>query len=133
VPHPWDVMPDRADYEGLAWYRRRLTPPAAIQDAHLGLPFPAVFYLAHVWLNGEYLGFPEVCQHARHGGRLSDMWPGIQRHASLYRRPSPRGQESLGNTREWFHTVYGLPGTALAACPGGNRVRARFRRRVEAS
>ena len=30
-------------------------------------------------------------------------------------------KESLGNTREWFHTVFGLPGTALVACPGVNR------------
>jgi beta-galactosidase/beta-glucuronidase len=56
VPHTWNVTPDLADYEGLAWYRRRFIPPAGVQDAHLRLRFEAVFYLAHVWLNGEYLG-----------------------------------------------------------------------------
>lgn len=56
VPHTWNVTPDLADYEGLAWYRRRFTLPAGIQDAHLGLRFEAVFYLAYIWLNGEYLG-----------------------------------------------------------------------------
>jgi hypothetical protein len=29
--------------------------PAAIQDAHLRLRLEAVLYLAHDWLNGEYL------------------------------------------------------------------------------
>jgi beta-glucuronidase len=56
VPHTWNVMPDRVDYEGLAWYRRRFTPPALAQDAHVRLRFEAVFYVCRVWLNGTYLG-----------------------------------------------------------------------------
>ena len=56
VPHTWNVMPDYSEYEGLAWYRRLFTIPAESRDAHLRLRFEAVFYLARVWLNGQYLG-----------------------------------------------------------------------------
>jgi hypothetical protein len=56
VPHTWNVMSDYSEYEGLAWYRRRFTIPVEARDAHLRLRFEAVFYLAHIWLNGQYLG-----------------------------------------------------------------------------
>jgi beta-glucuronidase len=56
VPHTWNVMPDYLDYEGLAWYRRSFSLPPEARGAHLRLHFEAVFYLAKVWLNGEYLG-----------------------------------------------------------------------------
>ncbi len=56
VPHTWSVMPDYANYEGVAWYQRTFGVPDAVRDAHLRLHFEAVFYLAKVWLNGEYLG-----------------------------------------------------------------------------
>jgi beta-glucuronidase len=56
VPHTWNVMPNYLDYEGLAWYRRSFSLPPDARDAHLRLRFEAVFYLAKVWLNGEYLG-----------------------------------------------------------------------------
>ena len=56
VPHTWDVMPPYADFEGLAWYRRAFTVPPENKDGHLRLHFEAVFYLARVWLNGQYLG-----------------------------------------------------------------------------
>jgi len=56
VPHTWGTMPQYADYEGVAWYRCSFTLPAALQGAHLRLHFEAVFYLARIWLNGEYLG-----------------------------------------------------------------------------
>ena len=56
VPHTWGVMTEYADYDGVAWYRRSFVLPARTHDAHLRLRFDAVFYLADVWLNGEYLG-----------------------------------------------------------------------------
>jgi beta-glucuronidase len=59
VPHTWNVMPEHAHYAGLAWYRRQFVAPAVAQDASLRLRFEAVFYLAHVWLNGVYLGAHE--------------------------------------------------------------------------
>jgi len=59
VPHTWNVVPDHVDYVGLAWYRRRFIPPVTARDAHLRLRFEAVFYIAHVWLNGIYRGMHE--------------------------------------------------------------------------
>jgi beta-glucuronidase len=56
VPHTWNVMSEYSEYEGIAWYRRTFMAPAESQDAHLRLRFEAVFYLARVWLNGQYLG-----------------------------------------------------------------------------
>jgi beta-galactosidase/beta-glucuronidase len=56
VPHTWNVMPEHSEYEGIAWYRRTFTLPEASQNAHVRLRFAAVFYLARVWLNGQYLG-----------------------------------------------------------------------------
>jgi beta-glucuronidase len=56
IPHTWGMMADHADYEGIAWYRRKFALPAEAKLAHLRLHFDAAFYLARVWLNGEYLG-----------------------------------------------------------------------------
>jgi beta-glucuronidase len=56
VPHTWNVMPEYSEYEGFAWYRRTFTVPIESQTAHLRLRFEAVFYLARIWLNGQYLG-----------------------------------------------------------------------------
>jgi hypothetical protein len=56
VPHTWNVMPDYSEYEGFAWYRRTFTVPPESRNAHLRLRFQAIFYLARVWLNGQYLG-----------------------------------------------------------------------------
>lgn len=56
VPHTWNVMPEYSEYEGVAWYRRTFTAPEEAKNAHLRLRFEAVFYLARVWLNGQYLG-----------------------------------------------------------------------------
>ncbi|HEX9867444.1 MAG TPA: beta galactosidase jelly roll domain-containing protein, partial [Candidatus Tectomicrobia bacterium] len=56
VPHTWNVMPEHADYAGIAWYRRQLTLPPLAGEAHVRLRFGAVFYLAQVWWNGVYLG-----------------------------------------------------------------------------
>lgn len=56
IPHTWNVVPAYKDYEGIAWYRLVFTAPAEGRDALLRLRFGAVFYLARVWLNGQYLG-----------------------------------------------------------------------------
>jgi beta-glucuronidase len=56
VPHTWGTMEEHANYDGIAWYRRSFALPVEAKDAHLRLRFDAVFYLAEVWLNGEYLG-----------------------------------------------------------------------------
>jgi beta-glucuronidase len=56
VPHTWNVMPAYSEYEGFAWYRKNFVIPSESRSAHLRLRFEAVFYLARVWLNGQYLG-----------------------------------------------------------------------------
>lgn len=59
VPHTWGVMPEYADYDGYAWYRRTFVLPAKLEGAHVRLRFDATFYLSKVWLNGIYLGSHE--------------------------------------------------------------------------
>jgi beta-galactosidase/beta-glucuronidase len=56
VPHTWNVMPGYSDYAGLAWYRKTFTISEKTRGIHLRLHFEAVFYMAHVWLNGQALG-----------------------------------------------------------------------------
>ena len=56
VPHTWNVMEKYSKYNGLAWYRHRVTVPETLQDMHLRLKFQAVFYLAKIWVNGVYVG-----------------------------------------------------------------------------
>jgi beta-galactosidase/beta-glucuronidase len=56
VPHTWNAMPAHYNFDGIAWYRRSFMPPATARHGHLRLRFEAVFYVAHVWLNGVYLG-----------------------------------------------------------------------------
>jgi beta-galactosidase/beta-glucuronidase len=56
VPHTWNVMPEYANYSGIAWYRRQLTLPSVAGETHVRLRFGAVFYLTQVWWNGVYLG-----------------------------------------------------------------------------
>jgi beta-glucuronidase len=56
IPHTWGVMEEHSRYDGLAWYRRTFQLSGEAAEAHLQLRFEAVFYLARVWLNGEYLG-----------------------------------------------------------------------------
>lgn len=49
-------MPEYANFDGFGWYRRKFLLPETAQSAHLRLRFEAVYYLARIWLNGEYLG-----------------------------------------------------------------------------
>src|ERR671924_18608 len=41
VPHTWNVMPEFADYAGIAWYRRQLTLPSSAAEAQVRLRFGA--------------------------------------------------------------------------------------------
>ena len=56
MPHTWNTMEKHTGYEGIAWYRLTFPCPSQADEAHVSLKFDAVFYLARVWLNGEYLG-----------------------------------------------------------------------------
>src|SRR5688572_18342693 len=49
-------MPEYTHFDGFGWYRRKFLVPEAVQPAQLRLRFEAVYYLARVWLNGQYLG-----------------------------------------------------------------------------
>lgn len=44
------------NYEGPAWYRRKIQIPQDWQDANLKLKFLSVYLIADVWLNDQYLG-----------------------------------------------------------------------------
>ena len=59
VPHTWNVMPEYWEYEGFSWYRKTFSIPTDSEGAYQRLKFEAVFYEAHVWLNGVYLGTHE--------------------------------------------------------------------------
>jgi beta-glucuronidase len=59
VPHTWGVMPEYADYDGIAWYRRTFSGLEIARDAHVRLVLDAVSYKADVWLNGVHLGSHE--------------------------------------------------------------------------
>ncbi len=56
VPHTWNTGDRSTDYEGIAWYRLAFPCPPGSEAGEVRLRFEAVFYLARVWLNGEYLG-----------------------------------------------------------------------------
>jgi hypothetical protein len=44
------------NYSGYGWFRRRFTVPKGWRGYRLDLRFLAVYLIADVWLNGEYLG-----------------------------------------------------------------------------
>ena len=55
VPHTWGVGP-HAEYEGLAWYWKRVIVPPALRGRRLELHFGATFYRARVFVNGLLAG-----------------------------------------------------------------------------
>jgi len=44
------------NYEGFAWYRRKITVPQAWQGENVRLRFLAVYLISDVWLNGKHVG-----------------------------------------------------------------------------
>ncbi len=56
VPHTWNVVDEYAAHEGIAWYRLTFPIPSQADQTQVRLRFEAVFYLARVWLNEEYVG-----------------------------------------------------------------------------
>ncbi len=57
VPSCWETI--EKDYEGVAWYGRRVRIPAAWKDRVVRLQFGAVNYRAEVWINDAPAGFHE--------------------------------------------------------------------------
>ena len=59
VPHCWPVMKGYEKYIGDAVYERDFDAPAVAQGKTARLEFDAVYYKAHVWVNGEFVGAHE--------------------------------------------------------------------------
>ena len=55
IPNNW-YLTEVGDYDGTVWFQTSFTPPLSMRGKRLTLRFSAVDYIAHVWLNGEYLG-----------------------------------------------------------------------------
>ncbi|HST10941.1 MAG TPA: glycoside hydrolase family 2 TIM barrel-domain containing protein [Terriglobales bacterium] len=62
VPHTWQVDLSRADYRGIAWYRREFEARSAWREAAVRVEFEAVFHTATLWVNGQLVG-----EHLRKG------------------------------------------------------------------
>lgn len=56
VPHTWQIVPEHANYFGIAWYKKDFFAPAAWKDKTIRVEFEAVYHSARVWLNGEQAG-----------------------------------------------------------------------------
>jgi len=56
VPHTWQVSPEAAEYQGVAWYRRTFDAPAPWAGKAVRLEFEAVYHSATVWLNDKLIG-----------------------------------------------------------------------------
>jgi len=59
VPGTWNEGQNvsvKWNYEGYGWYRRKIETPQDWQGGNIRLRFLAVYLIADVWLNGEYLG-----------------------------------------------------------------------------
>ena len=59
VPGTWNEGQDVSvewNYEGYGWLRRKIDVPQGWQGGNIRLRFLAVYLIADVWLNGEYLG-----------------------------------------------------------------------------
>jgi len=61
VPGDWNTQTNQRLfwYEGLGWYRRHFSAPAAAPGQRIFLYFEAANYRSHVYLNGEPLGVHE--------------------------------------------------------------------------
>ena len=59
VPHCWPVMKGYEKYIGDAVYERDFDAPALPAGKVARLHFDAVYYKAHVWVNGEFAGAHE--------------------------------------------------------------------------
>ena len=57
MPSCWETIEE--DYEGAAWYGRRVPVPAAWKDKAVRLQFGAVNYRAEVWVNDQPAGYHE--------------------------------------------------------------------------
>lgn len=59
VPHIWQTDEAYLDYKGTAWYQKNIDKGSISVKNDLYICFQAVDFQAHVWWNGELLGFNE--------------------------------------------------------------------------
>src|SRR6266702_1135118 len=59
VPHCWPMMKGYEKYIGDAVYERDFDAPALGKSKTARLHFDAVYYKAHVWVNGVFVGMHE--------------------------------------------------------------------------
>ncbi|MBK1878937.1 glycoside hydrolase family 2 protein [Pelagicoccus mobilis] len=113
VPGSWNTFTEYADYIGSAWYKRTVTVPKSWKGRRIYLKFDAVYDIADVWLDGEYLGQHtggytpfefDVTDLVRPGGRYElklkannehvlgawFQWGGISRSVYLYNKDQLR-------------------------------------------
>jgi beta-glucuronidase len=105
VPHTWQVQPARADYYGLAWYRRAFDAPRVWSDSAVRVEFEAVFHTATIWVNGQLAGehagkgytafTPDIGRFLRYGAENTlEVKVDNQFHDAML----PRGRSS-----DWAH------------------------------
>jgi len=102
VPHTWNIG-KYDDYEGVAWYFRTFTLPAAtlpsaVRGRHVELHFAATFYKSQIWLNGKLLG--------AHEGGYTPYWFDIS--SGLH-----AGENLLAIELDNRPTAQSIPGFAL--------------------
>lgn len=56
VPHTWQIVPEHAEYFGIAWYKKDFYVPAEWKDQTIRAEFEAVYHSARVWMNGKPVG-----------------------------------------------------------------------------
>ncbi|MCP5113371.1 MAG: hypothetical protein GY953_21265, partial [bacterium] len=59
VPHTWQIDSDKAEYTGMAHYRRGFDVPAAWRGKSVRVEFEAVYHSARVRVNGSPVGSHE--------------------------------------------------------------------------
>jgi beta-glucuronidase len=103
LPHTWNIGAHE-DYEGQAWYFKRVDIPKALLGQHLELHFGATFYKARVWMNGAELG--------EHEGGYTEYFFDITKQA--------RANNYLAVEIDNRPGVATIPGWAMRQLPSGN-------------
>jgi len=56
VPHTWNLMPGRRDYQGIVWYRRTFHVPQIFEGRQARVKFQCAAPRIKAWLNDESIG-----------------------------------------------------------------------------
>ncbi|MGD8239620.1 MAG: glycoside hydrolase family 2 TIM barrel-domain containing protein [Armatimonadota bacterium] len=111
VPFPWEARLSGIgdiEYQGVAWYARRVTVPADWQGKRAWLCFGAVDWSAKVWANGEYLGehvggyTPFAFDITPHAG------PGETAHIIVRAEDTTSPEQPVGKQIGWYTRTSGI-------------------------